>query len=324
MIVVERNAPLFLPQVAQRKSARPSFAPMPIPMSIRATATTTRRGELHDIALLAVRSLHAELMLYPKPGLVSPWDNGSHDDMDAALFMRSLFSLRHYFVRMTHAGAEAASFDVLRTGGIAAERTMLAATGGVNTHRGAIFALGMLCAAAGYCCQRSLPLSAPLLRRTLMAQWGVALKMHSAAPGYGSHGQHVALRFAVGGAREEAAAGFPSLFDVALPRLRRSLGAGRTMVEAHIDTFFSLMAHIDDTNVYTRGGADGAALVRRSAQQFMSRGGTEYSGWYADAVACHRLFVARRLSPGGAADLFAATWFVHQLTQAILTDDTDG
>ncbi|HWV64087.1 MAG TPA: triphosphoribosyl-dephospho-CoA synthase MdcB [Oxalicibacterium sp.] len=269
-----------------------------------------------DIALLAIRSLHAELVLYPKPGLVSPWDNGSHDDMDAALFMRSLFSLRHYFARMARAGAEAAPFAVLRHHGIEAEHTMLAATRGINTHRGAIFALGLLCAAAGYCRQHGRPFSTTMLRHALTTQWGAALVAHSAAPMYGSHGQHAAMRFAVGGAREEAAAGFPSLFDVALPQLRRSLASGRTVEEAQIDAFFSLMAHIDDTNIYTRGGVEGAALMRGCAQQFLSRGGTAHPDWRAAARDYHRQFVAKRLSPGGAADLFAATWFVHQLAQA--------
>lgn len=312
MIAVERN-PLF-----------PSLAGAARADCVRLQASGARRIGHSEIARLAIRSLHAELALYPKPGLVSPWDNGSHADMDAPLFMRSLFSLRHYFVRMARAGAESASFDVLRTYGMEAERSMLAATGGVNTHRGAIFALGLLCAAAGYCRRHCRPLSAATLRHALTAQWGAALIGHSAAPMYGSHGQHAAMRFAVGGAREEAAAGFPSVFEVALPRLRRSLAAGRAMHEAQIDAFFSLMAHIDDTNIYTRGGMEGAALMRRSAQAFLSRGGTADPDWYAAALDCHRQFVARRLSPGGVADLFAATWFVHQLAQAAFAGESDG
>ena len=89
------------------------------------------------------------MILYPKPGLVSLVDNGSHTDMNAATFMRSLFALRHYFAAICRAGAQAAPFSDLRRLGMAAERRMLAATGGVNTHRGAIFSIGLLCAASG-------------------------------------------------------------------------------------------------------------------------------------------------------------------------------
>jgi len=90
----------------------------------------------------AVRALHAELVLHPKPGLVSPLDSGAHDDMDAGTFLRSLFSLRRYFSAIAAAGAEAMPFPELQRLGIQAEARMLTATQGVNTHRGAIFCLG--------------------------------------------------------------------------------------------------------------------------------------------------------------------------------------
>lgn len=264
-------------------------------------------------ARLAVRSLYIELALYPKPGLVSLVDNGSHRDMHAGTFLRSLFALRHYFVRITRAGIDGAPFPVLRELGIAAERRMLAATGGVNTHRGAIFGLGMLCAAAGLRHGRGLPLSPAGLRRTLLAQWGDALGKHHGGAGGQSHGQRVAALHAVGGARAEMARGMPSVFELALPRLRNTLAAGRGERAARIDALFALMAELGDTNVYHRAGAAGALLVRQSAQAFLARGGTASDGWERMALDCHRRFVAHRLSPGGAADLLAATCFVHQL-----------
>lgn len=286
------------------------------PASARATVSHDLHARCQTTAVFALRSLHAELMLYPKPGLVSPWDNGSHDDMDAALFMRSLFALRHYFVRITRAGADDAPFPVLRALGIEAERRMLVATRGVNTHRGAIFALGLLCAAAGYCHAHRFALSPQTIRDILLHQWGDALAAHSMASDGNAHGARVAAQHAVGGAREEAAKGFPSVFDVALPQLHRTLFEGRAATEAQIDAFFALMAHMSDTNIYHRGGENGALQVRQSAQQFLSAGGTAHPDWQAHALACHRQFVQARLSPGGAADLFAATWFVHQLMRS--------
>jgi triphosphoribosyl-dephospho-CoA synthase len=280
-------------------------------------ACTKQRTFCLEIAILAVRSLHAELVLYPKPGLVSLIDRGSHSDMDADLFMRSLFSLRHYFVRMAHAGANKLPFGELKALGVQAERRMLAATGGINTHRGAIFSLGLLCAAAGYCRAHAMPLTARMIRSALLTRWGDALTVHSLATPDSSHGSRAAELYAIGGAREEAAKGFPSVFEISLPQLRNSLARGRSQSNAQLDALFSLMAHIADTNLYHRGGKEGAILVRQLARRFISLGGTAHPGWYMTALDLHRQFVGKRLSPGGAADLLSATWFVHQVTEVM-------
>lgn len=266
-----------------------------------------------QIAKLAVRSLYAELVLYPKPGLVSLRDNGSHADMDAACFMRSLFSLRHYFKGIALTGAAGAEFKVLKQLGIAAEQRMMKATRGINTHRGAIFALGMLSAAAGYCLSNDGVLTAVTLRHALISQWGQALAEHSApedAP-HLSHGLQAAKQYAASGAREEAALGFPSIFELALPRLQQSLQEGRKQHLAQIDCFFTLMAHISDTNLYHRGGATGIAYARDAAKKFLQQGGTANPAWLRVAENYHQEFITRRLSPGGAADMLAATCFVQ-------------
>jgi triphosphoribosyl-dephospho-CoA synthase len=259
------------------------------------------------IARHAVRSLYQELALYPKPGLVSLVDTGSHEDMDASTFVRSLFSLRRYFLDIAQAGAHGSGFDTLRQLGIEAERRMLAATGGINTHRGAIFSLGMLCAAAG----RAVSWQPEMLRATLVDGWGEALAGHRGPAA--SNGALARARHAAPGAREQAAAGFPAIFELALPTLRRTLAAGRSLRCARIDTLFTLMAELSDTNVYHRGGVAGARIVRDTSLRFLERGGTAADGWVEEAVAAHRLFVQHRLSPGGAADLLAATCFVHAL-----------
>jgi len=249
-----------------------------------------------DVARLAVGCLYTELALYPKPGLVSLVDNGSHTDMDAATFMRSLFALRHYFKAVFRAGAQDAPFARLRSLGIAAENRMLAATAGVNTHRGAIFSLGLLCAAVGRASAEGVPLTPASLRALLLIHWGEDLAAH----------QHGA-----GGARQEGALGLPSVFEIGLPALQATLRAGRSMRHARIDALFALMAHIDDSNVVHRGGAAGAQTVRHGARAFVDAGGSAQPGWMEQAVTLHRVFVAARLSPGGAADLLAASCFVH-------------
>ena len=268
------------------------------------------------IAHLAIRSLHAELSLYPKPGLVSPMDNGSHSDMSAATFMRSLFSLRHYFRDIACAGAAAAGFESLKRLGIAAERRMLRVTGGINTHRGAIFSLGLLCASMARLQSQGLAMTAPAIRSTLLAEWGNGLAAHTQDVSGTTHGLQVAAQHAAAGAREEAALGLPSLFDIALPRLQQTLAAGRDVDAARIDALFALMAHVSDTNVYHRGGVEGALMVREQARSFLERGGTAQDDWQTQALLCHRLFVAHKLSPGGAADLLAATCLVQMAVSA--------
>jgi len=276
-----------------------------------APAAVRDRRFCQRIARLAVRSLYAELALYPKPGLVSLVDNGSHDDMTAQTFLRSMFALRRYFLDIAAAGMAGAPFAELRRLGIAAEERMLRATQGVNTHRGAIFCLGLLSAAAGRCRALGTRLSPGALRAALTAHWGGALGAHSVDAGKASHGARARLRYAASGAREEGARGFPSVFEVGLPALRRTLGEGRGMRRARIDALFSLMAHISDTNVYHRGGMAGALAVRSQARAFVAHGGSAAPDWEARALSCHRSFVAARLSPGGAADLLGAVCFVH-------------
>lgn len=273
------------------------------------------RAYCQRIARLAVRSLYAELVLYPKPGLVSLIDNGSHTDMTAATFVRSMFALRRYFLHIAQAGMQDAPFHVLRQLGIEAETRMLRATGGINTHRGAIFCLGMLCAAIGRCHAAGVPMTAAAVRHMLLACWGHGLGAHSVDAGTRSHGAQALLRFAASGAREEGARGFPSVFNVGLRALRHTLNAGRGMREARIDALFALMAHISDTNVYHRGGVDGAMTVRRQARAFVARGGTAAPDWETRALASHRAFVAARLSPGGAADLLGAVCLLQAITR---------
>ena len=236
--------------------------------------------------------------------------------MTALTFMRSLFSLRHYFAAICLAGMEDAPFARLKQLGVAAERRMMAATGGVNTHRGAIFGLGMLCAAQGrlLACGDAAPtaLAAPAsLRAALLAGWGEALAAHTLATADGSHGQRAAQLHAASGAREEAALGLPSVFLVGLPALRETLARGGSMHHARVDALFALMAHVSDTNVLHRGGKAGAQLVRDRARRFLAMGGTAHPDWHACALDTHRLFVRHRLSPGGAADLLAACCLVQ-------------
>ena len=264
------------------------------------------------IGRCAVTALYDELALDPKPGLVSFVDSGSHADMDARTFMRSLFALRHYFPRIAQLGAGGVRFEQLERAGIAAEARMLQATGGVNTHRGAIFSLGLLCASAGSLLQSRQPLTPAALRATLRAGWGDALAARAQRHAL-SNGQCAARRYGLRGAGDEAALGFPVLFDTAMPALQEALNQGLDTRRARVQTLFHIIATLDDTNLAHRGGLEGLRFAQRAARDYLDAGGAARPDGLRHARELHRAFVARRLSPGGAADVLAAACWVHRV-----------
>ena len=261
-----------------------------------------------SIAACAVASLLAELETWPKPGLVSHRDAGSHCDMDAGMFRRSAAALKPYLEALAEAGAGDCGMGVLRSIGREAEAAMLAATGGINTHRGAVFGLGLLCAAAGARAAGRVR-SRLSLGAIVASLWGQAIASEPVL--LHSHGQIARRLHGAGGARLEAARGFPSVFTVALPALRR----GETLAPgdreaARVQACFALIASLEDTNLLHRGGADGLRFAQETAGGFLAAGGVGGANWRAAAEVVHRAFVARTLSPGGSADLLAMALFV--------------
>jgi triphosphoribosyl-dephospho-CoA synthase len=271
--------------------------------TIHLTQSTAQR-----LGALASACLKLELAAYPKPGLVSHVDTGAHRDMNAALLLRSADTLEPFFADLAIAGSAGAGMDRLRAIGIAAERAMLAATGGVNAHRGAIFGLGLLCAAAGLRVNYSI--ARPL--GTLVAErWGEAI-LAGPTPLH-SHGAEAARRHGAGGARTEAARGFPSVYSIAMPALHQARTLAALDPEAHcIQACMALIAAVDDTNLLHRGGLEGLAFAKAQAAAFLAAGGVGRPDWREQARAIHRTFIARNLSPGGCADLLAMTLFVDQ------------
>lgn len=270
-------------------------------------------GEAEAIGRLATEALTLEAASHPKPGLVGPVDSGAHDDMDYGTFQRSIAALSDYFPAIAAAGAAGCGFDVLKRLGVEAEKRMLAATGGVNTHRGAVFSLGLLAAAAGWRRTNDLPITGLDLGDTVAMLWGDAI-LAAAAQAPDSHGVRVVRRYGAAGAREEAAAGFPTLFRVAVPALTGAAARFSTG-KALTQTLFAIMAELEDTNLLHRGGPAGLAFAQAGARAFLAAGGVAAPDWRERALRLHRAFIARRLSPGGAADMLAAAWFAYRLSR---------
>ena len=264
------------------------------------------------IGRAATLALYDELELAPKPGLVTFVDSGSHTDMDARTFMRSLLALRGYFTRIAACGAAGAGFAALQACGIEAEARMLAATGGVNTHRGAIFMLGLVCASAGAVAASARRVDAAAIRAQLLARWGCELRERcNRTPTL--PGGIAARRLGLRSASREAADGFPVLFETALPALQGACARGLDHRAARLDTLFATIAVLDDSNLAHRGGVAGLRFARDAARRFLEAGGAARSDGLAHARQIAAAVVRRRLSPGGAADTLAAACLVRRL-----------
>lgn len=244
----------------------------------------------------ATLALLAELDLTPKPGLVDREHRGAHRDMDAERMEAGARALDDTFAALTRIGCEArvASRELREEMGSlarAGERAMLRATGGINTHRGALWSLGLLTTA------RSLdgPNSATDIARRGSRLAGIRDRF---APRRPTHGACVEQRFGVRGARGEALAGFPRSLSVALPILRA--GGPRCAANA----LLAVIATLDDTCVLHRGGREGLNFVRSRARHALALGDDSAMRDF------DRALVARGLSPGGSADALAAAFLL--------------
>lgn len=267
-------------------------------------------AEFHLVDQLCLSALHSEVMAWPKPGLVTPADSGSHQDMNIGTFMKSISALKGTFAGMAMAAAFGQGFHAMMATGREAEARMQRATSGANTHRGAIFNLGLL-ASASMLRRHSPALTGLSCGAVVEREWGTMIR--AARSPAATHGNQVYHRYAKGGARSEAAAGFPMVYRFGIPALRRLLQAKYDRERAIIGTLLTLMEHVDDTNLLWRGGEDGLDFAKQSAREFNSNGGVVQPGWRDQLISMHRSFVEHNLSPGGSADLVAASWVAYHL-----------
>lgn len=253
------------------------------------------QNDARDIARLAVQSLLDEVCVTPKPGLVDRQNCGSHRDMDIFTFNASAAALGPYFEACFLSGAQTAkapaaeAFFALQTLGLEAERVMYAATGGVNTHKGAIYTLGVLCGAAGR-------VWAPAARPAAEAWLGAcaALTRENAAAGV----------------RAEVAAGLPSVRDIALPALREGEEKGLAFNDRCLLALLRLIARVRDTNMRARGGEEKAVAAQVRVQALLDA--VDGLPDRAALIALDEDFIRERLSPGGCADLLAAALLIRR------------
>lgn len=269
------------------------------------------------IANCAVAALIDEVNTTPKPGLVDRRNSGSHKDMNLSHFIASAHALFPYFakcVRIGHDTADAVpedTFSLLRAEGIEAENAMFAATDGINTHKGAIYTLGILCGSIGrlWKPEKAVAKTDHLLEECSKIAHKAVETDFAKADG-STAGQTLYLKYGLKGIRGEIAAGLPSVSKIALPCYQRALNSGLSSNDAGVVTLMSLIANVQDTNLYHRGGMEGAKWAASAARELAA---TDYTHLLSQAEALDDAFIQKNLSPGGCADLLAVTHFVYLL-----------
>lgn len=300
---------------------------------------------IHRFFFLCRRALMAEVSATPKPGLVDLHDSGAHSDMDFDTFAASSDAIAPWITRMFETGLFWSNpngdglFPAIRTLGIEAEKAMFDATDGVNTHKGMIFSMGIIAAAAGFLFAKTqhfdaeaiLETSGHLCRDLLEEDFQKIDKKNPR-----THGEILYVRFGVKGIRGEAAKGFPSIRGIALPALRRfsdpelSERARTAFVSAcgsaglsensdplknaaRLNTLLSLMAEVDDTNVLIRTGPEMLIYEKEAAKRILDLGGAFSRQGLSELSLLNEEFIRLHLSPGGCADLLAVTILLHDL-----------
>ena len=276
------------------------------------------REDCQTAARLASQALLYEVAATPKPGLVDRENSGSHRDMDFFTFQASVAALYPYFYRCVEIGRQTAdakeTFRRLRLPGKMAEGEMLHATAGVNTHKGAIFSMGILCGALGrlerqqWSDPNAILAECAAMTEGLVEQDYVNLTQETAK----TAGQKLYLQYGITGVRGQAEGGFPVVQKVGLPKLEAALAAGKTINEAGCAALLAMLADTVDTNMIHRGGYEQAKETSENLRILLEK---EPFPTKETLETLDREFIRRNLSPGGTADLLALVYLLHFLKE---------
>ena len=277
------------------------------------------RRNADRVAALACRAMLWEVLVTPKPGLVDRENSGAHSDMDVFTFAASAAAITPYLRDAYLLGCRHSDrvqlLTALRGAGRLAEEEMNRATGQVNTHKGLIYSLGLLCAALGRCEEGEQEfVSAWLEECGTLAAMTMDADFGARAPSRTTTGQTLYRTRGIVGIRGEAAAGFPSVQQVALPVLTRLLDGGMCANDAGAYTLLALLGRVTDTNMIARGGMETAAAAKEAALSLLP----DLDGDLPELThlgSLDRQFIRDNLSPGGCADLLAIAFFLYYLSK---------
>jgi triphosphoribosyl-dephospho-CoA synthase len=288
-------------------------------------------------AAAARKALETEALAAPKPGLVDRFDRGAHRDMDISTLLGSAKVLEVFFEKMYYRGFEEGgcgtgkplsdprgAFHRVRTIGVEAEKAMFRATRGVNTHKGAIFTLGLLGTSLGYLrgsggdendapvtAEKVMDCAAKMVEGIVERE--LASRRKEGCGGVETAGERLYRLYGIRGIRGEAEDAFPALRKTGLPVLAAERGYGGGADDYCVQTLLHLMTVVEDTNVAARGGPEALRIVRKRAQEVLDAGGIREPEGRRLLGEMNRDFVEGNISPGGSADLLAAAIFLDSL-----------
>jgi triphosphoribosyl-dephospho-CoA synthase len=293
--------------------------PLLPPCAIRACPLSTEQ-----IGQFAYQALLAEVRLTPKPGLVDQRNTGAHRDMDLGTFERSADAIAPWLPRFVtegreHAWAPAHTFlSLIRPAGVLCERAMFEATAGINTHKGSIFSLGLLCAVIGRLQTKGEPVCTEWICREAAAVCHDLVEQElECEHNPQTAGERLFRELGLTGARGEAASGYVTVRRHALPVLRLMRQAGADEETALMQATLLLLAFNNDTNLVSRGGMEGLTYVRDCAQRLLRQGGVFQPAWRQRLESFDDALLARNLSPGGTADLISVAWFLSCFPESL-------
>lgn len=247
------------------------------------------------LGVLAAQAMRDELNLKGKPGLIGPDDNGSHSDMNYEVMLRSIDAIEPYLVKLAQMcySEELPNVNAVTTIGIQAESAMLEATGGVNTHKGAIFALGMMVAGVAHSVYRLHQVDVAKIREDIMS---LAKDMPTTSD---THGAAVRQKHHVKGALDMALEGYAQLFEDWMPYFQHV----KDDEQARLRLLLHIVSTLEDNNLYHRGGAELTQETQqrcaRLAENFKIENNEALTKWMKE----------HNMSPGGSADMLALSLF---------------
>lgn len=268
----------------------------------------TNKNLAYCLAKMAIRALYFEVKAYPKPGLVSFIDAGAHVDMNGETFYRSLFTLRHYFQQLVCLSQTEFTFEPFKQLAIKAELGMLSKTAGINTHRGAIFALGLCCVSVARLINEKTNFTSFQLQAKLISDWQPFLALLPANPN--SHGAIVAQQYNIVDAKQMAMHGYTIVFEL-LPSFIALYSETKSLNITCLFAYLELLLKMDDTNVLYRAGYEGLAFAKDKANDLLAI--SCHKKRQQQALLTHQEFSAVGISPGGVADMIGVLLFFGQI-----------
>ena len=268
---------------------------------------------------IAFKALIKEVELTPKPGLVDKINNGSHKDMDINTFYKSSNAIKPFISLFLYCGKNALHveylnlFNELRSIGKHCEKEMFLSTNGVNTHKGMIFSLAVICGAIGKIKIDNKSIDYILLQNEIRKICENLVENDLINNNkIKTNGEKFFQKTRLAGIRDEAQNGYPTIFQKSLPFYLEKIKHYDEDISLKLTLLF-LMKNTIDSNLFARGGIQGINFVKKRAGMLLET--EDISALDEDLLMFDSELIQRNLSPGGSADLLSLTWFLSKINQ---------